>query len=557
MAKRSKQQKNLLRNQKKKKKQEKKMAWWNIKNDDATKGKSSHTTGTKKWTGYGAKVTLPIENKDPETLSVVLFSQTSLNKIAEMCLPKANGSEFQVHYRGAQFIIKHPDTNMRVVFTIPTYFFNMPQKVSTASVDFNLDEVAEISDQLAPLSFEMVKDVAKAFPTSFFESMGFEVNVRELEMGSIHRHPGNFGFSSTDMDNKAEKPGVIFRNRKCEDKIQVDSVMYIPGQECQIVTTETRIVSVEPADDDGIRGEYSEAPTMSYIIQDSEEVFSFGRFFGKDAKDPTRKWNFLKDQEWITEKHPELDEIFSAFLDAYDYQPQLIIDPSLIEQEWSYTRPATTYPKYNRHNGYHDAYDEYDDDYYGDGWYAGGRTSTKSSNQNTIGFKDDKTTGSIIRPTWRKTQTLGLLRANGIVVNQIAEIDGSASDSDIIAICKAMKMAKKDDQAIRTLFVNCAYPPNALDKYYDDLANVVEATVEPKTSSNMTAEEIEKLDEDFVNRLNKAEVEADNANSETTFDVIDDMVKVEYDQEAILEVIEQSICPPDLLDRYVNFMASA
>ena len=483
---------------------EKNMAWWNLTEDEKkAKGTAKSTaTGAKRWGIAGTTVTLPIENKDPETMSTVLFSQKTLNEIAQMCLPKAGGSEFQVHYRGAQFIVQKPDSNMRFVWTIPTYFFNMPQKVSTASVDFNLDEVSAISEQLAPMSFEMTKKIAEAFPNAFFESLGFEVKVRELEMGSIHRHPGAFGFSSTDMDNKAEKPGVIFRNLKCDDKIQVDSVMYIPGQECKIEVTETRVVTVEPSDDNGIKGQYSEAATISCILQDSEKIFGFDGFFGGDESSKI-KHNFKTAKKWTTADLPQVEEIFSSFLDNMDYEPQIIVDPNLIEQEFAYARSTYQAGTYNRAHGNHASLYDYDDDEYAwnDSWYGGTKKKVEK-----VGFKTgEKTPGSpgvgttegarvLARPTWRKTQALGLLRTKGIDVNNNMKITGTASDADILAICKALKMKSISDEDIREFFVSCAYPPNSLDKYYEDLAEVVTIDNEEAASDN-------ELDKSHVSRM--------------------------------------------------------
>ena len=469
------------KNNKYKKNKGNNMAWWN----NNTSNKSTATGSKAKGWSYGTTgMTIPTENKDPETLSTVLFSQAKLNEIATMCLPEAGGSEFQVHYRGAQFIVQKPDSNMRMVWTVPTYFFNMPQKVSTASVDFNLDEVAAISDQLAPMSFEMTKKIAEAFPVAFFEAQGFTVSVRELEMGSIHRHPGAFGFSTTDMDNKVNEPGVIFRNRGCDDKVQVDSVMHIPGKICNIHVTETRVVTVKTAEDGGIEGSYSEAPTVSCILNDAEEVFTFAHFFGEEEQESKTVHSFKTANKWIHEDLPQIEEIFDAFLQNMDYDPQLIIDPKLITQSYiynSYRKPASSYgANANLYDGY-DGYESEEDSYY-DNFLGKPKT-----NNTSIGFKPEDVTGTgpaasapalSTRPTWRKTQALGLLRAKGIAVDTIPDIDGSASDEDIIAISKALKDKNIGDVEIRKFFDSCAYPPTSLYTYYNDVADKIDKVSE-------------------------------------------------------------------------------
>jgi hypothetical protein len=456
----------------KKKKKEKKMFGLFEKNTKETPVKSKSkkpgmVVQSKKTFGFGAaKKTKPVVGEDKETLSVVLYKQSTLDEIARICKPKAGGSEFQVHFRGAQYIVQKKDSNKRIVFTLPTVFFNMPQKVSHASVDFNLDEVAAISQEVQPISFEMAKQLSKAFPIEFFKSLGYDVSIRELEMGSIHRHPGDFGFSGTDLDNQVEKPGVIFRNLKCEDKIQVDSVMYIPLEKVKIVVTETREVTVEPLEDGGIKGQYLESPTVSYILQDKVYNEGFGEFFGGED-DSSEEFKYIVNQKWIDKEYPQIKDIFDAFLSEIDYDPTLIIDPELIKQEFAswHKRSNTTYNRtYGNHtNSY---YDDYEDDDY-TSWAYNDETISTSN------LPSSKEKEILTRPSWRKTQTLGKLRVAKIDLSKYPEIDGTAEDSDIIAIVDAMKDAGYDDKEIRQLFTDCAYPPNAMSIYYNSLADSI------------------------------------------------------------------------------------
>jgi hypothetical protein len=337
----------------------------------------------------------------------------------------------------------------------------MPQKVSHSAVHFNLDEVATLSEEIKPISVEAAQNIKDAFPIDFFKQNGFEVSIRELEMGSIHRHPGNFGFSSTDLDNEVENPGVIFRNLGCTDKIQVDSVMYIPGETVTIVTTETRIVTVEKADDDGIKGEYLETPTINYIVQDGEQPEDFSEFFGAEKTDED-SFKYIQNQTWLDKKYPEIKDIFDVFLtEAEEYNPIVIVDPSFIEQEtWTYGRyQKTTSKSYNYYDNY-----GLDDDGLGNSWDDETYLPASSTSP--------KKKESLLRPGWRKNQTLSKLRVLKIDLTKHLNIDGSAEDEDIIAIVKAMKEAKFDDTEIRRLFTDCAYPPNAMSIYYTSLASV-------------------------------------------------------------------------------------
>jgi len=442
-------------------------------------------TGTKKRSFWQSKKTKPIVGKDPETLSVVLYNQSTLDEIARICKPAANASEFQVHFRGVQYVIEKPNSNKRLVFTIPTVFFNMPQKVTAASVDFNLNEVAEISEQVAPISLELAKEFHAHFPLPFFEAQGFKVTARELEMGSIHRHPGDFGFSATDLDNQVEKPGVIFRNLGCEDKIQVDSVMYLPyNQSVKIVVTETRGVTVSPLEDGGIEGQYLETPTISYIIQDEVQRIGFEEFFGGVSEDKT-EIEYKVDQKWVGGEYPQIKEIFNAFLSEFKYEPMLIIDPELIEQEVSYYNYRNKYKSDKTNKARKNTYNVYDTEYYNelddDDDYLSWAYDVEDDFEDETRLPSGTTKKErdiLTRPPWRKTQTLGKLRVHKIDLKQYPDIDGSTSHEDIISIATAMKEAGYTDIEIRNLFRECEYPNNALEMYYAD--SVKPSKTDPK-----------------------------------------------------------------------------
>ncbi len=422
------------------------------------------------WANQG---TIPETGTDSGLLSTVLFKQSTLDKIGEICLPAAGASEFQVHYRCLQLVISRPETNERLAITLPTVFFNMPQKVSSASVDFNLNEVAEISEKVAPISEALAQKYYKAFPTELFQSLGFEIDARETEIGSMHRHPGAFGFSATDLDNKAENPGVIFRTLGAEDRIQVDSVMYIPNKTVTIYTTETRIVDVKPVED-GIEGTYYRTPTFSYILEDTADVSKFGPFFGRKTE-TSKEYSFKFDKDSIEEEYPEMESLLSSFLNELDaageeYEPTLILDPAMIEEEYSYYRnPVTTYGHgYNRGTGYHggsktpvvpstrhtetDYYfdDEYDTKYvYTDDGTLVTRGSVKAP------FNENKPL--VVRPSWRKIQTIGAIHDLGIPEIDSQDIDGSGSVKDILAIQRALKNAGHGIEDIKEFLTTYGY----------------------------------------------------------------------------------------------------
>jgi hypothetical protein len=513
--KKNKKNKNNKKNKKNKK--ENTMGWWK-KTEKAMS----------KWT-RGSAVTIPTETKDPHTLNVVLFKQSTLNNIADMCLPAAGGSEFQVHYRGVQLIIKKDGLDKRLVFTIPTVFFNFKQSVTSGSVNYNLDEIAELSNQYQPISAKMAQEIVSKFPVGFFEAQGFTITARELEMGSIHRHPGDFGFSSIDLDNQVEKPGVIFRNKNtmnttAGEKIQVDSVIYIPDQNVKIVTTETRVVKVKPTEDGtGIEGTYAEAPTIAYILEDETRIVDFGLFFSLEEEETAKiERSFAIKKKWFTKEYPHIEGIFNILMDDMDYEPILKIDPKNISQ---YSYRATNY--YGKHYGYNskgtsNTFSHWDDgfDWEDEEYYPYNQTNQKKQSE-------DKT--FVTRPTWRKSQTISLLRTRGVNLNKYKEITGDGSDKDIIGIVNALKKdLQYTDKEIRDFFNITGYDSTAsLNIYYNWLSHQISGV-------SKTDEKIETED-NIVTLLAQASSSVDDL-----FEAIDILYDSEIAEEDILNYLNKA-----------------
>lgn len=271
---------------------------------------------------YNTKLNVPETGTSNGTFNIACFKQSDLNKIANVCTPAAGGSEFQIHYRALQICLTKGIK--RVVITLPTTYFNFPQDVTVGSVDYLLDDIKSIADneEVKKLDMNIIKKIANDFNNIIKESdfQNLEVTFITGEMGSIHRHPGEFGFSSIDLDNSTTNPGIIFRNKKCEDRIQTDSIIYIgSGQKIKIVTTETRLVTVEPEDklrNGGLTGYYLKSPTATYILNDEE---SSSISYEEDSKNKVS----------IPHEHEIKDFTFSQFFDngkTFEIQPEEVIE---------------------------------------------------------------------------------------------------------------------------------------------------------------------------------------------------------------------------------------
>lgn len=213
-------------------------------------------------------VPTPTDTRDTTKLSVVLLKQSTLNAISAICQPVAGASEFQVHYRALVTRIKN--ANNELIISIPTVFYNFKQKVAHASVDYHLDDIDKMAEEVKPISDAVINNIFSQVPLlgqlKALYGDEAEVTYSEVNSGSIHRHPGRFGFSGTDYTKTPSNPGVIYREAEATDKVHTDSVIYL-GQRTEIYTTETRILNIAPKDG-GVEGTYCQIPTTTFLLND-------------------------------------------------------------------------------------------------------------------------------------------------------------------------------------------------------------------------------------------------------------------------------------------------
>lgn len=313
-------------------------------NPKTTKGKSGKGKVTGKELGFKGgtyfknKLTVPKDTERKDKLSIVFFDSKVLNKITEMCIPQAKGSEFQVHYRAIAVHIEKD--GFEVVITIPTAFYNFKQEVSISSVDYDLNDIDNEAESAKEDSEKMTSHLLKELP--FFNAlttMGYDVSFKEGDLGSIHRHPGRFGFSSIDLGKNPEFPGVIYRNKIAKDKFQTDSVMYISGKECEIYTTEARLVNTKEASDGGVEGDYCEIPTISVIRPDEaseKKKDDVSKVLGDIEDDIFSKFHFVGAFGAEVKKYPML-EIILEMLYEMDYPVSIDnVKPERITQYFAY-----------------------------------------------------------------------------------------------------------------------------------------------------------------------------------------------------------------------------
>ena len=273
--------------------------------------------------GY-TPIPVPTDTKDTSKLSIVLMRQSVLNAISAICQPVAGASEFQVHYRALVVRIKNELNEL--IINIPTTYYNFKQTVAHSSVDYHLDDIDNAADTVKPISDKIIQDIFKEMPilVAIKEMYGEEAEVTfsEVNSGSIHRHPGRFGFSGTDYTKTPSNPGVIYREAQATDKVHTDSVIYL-GARTEIYTTETRILNIEPKNR-GVEGTYCQLPTTTFLLNDisgvsaEATVNSMAEFLGgleNELRDSSGDY-FVTNAMGAITGYALVTEIINAFKDA-------------------------------------------------------------------------------------------------------------------------------------------------------------------------------------------------------------------------------------------------
>ncbi len=293
------------------------------------------------------KLTEPKDLIATNRISLLMLNQSTLDDIFKICLPVADDSEFQVHYRSATFECVLDEALLSI--TLPTVFYNFEQTVAYSSVDYHLDDLTAAAELIKPLSISMMNSTEVADIYAYLDTIFDNVSLLEIADNSFHRHPGRFSFSSIDYDKDPTNPGVIYRKAQSDDIAQTDSVIFWSGRG-EIITSETRYVTCEPHADGGVDGHYLELPTITSIYNDSPSLLSkvFKGHKGKDAR------TTIESRE-ISDTYDLIDDIILNIENILIPTTQFVFPENIEEKVWGrYPKaaankdaprlPATTIP---------------------------------------------------------------------------------------------------------------------------------------------------------------------------------------------------------------------
>lgn len=274
------------------------------------------------------KITIPKEKFTSRIFTFGLIDKKWFqSKRIIACYQKAKSCEFQFNMSTLQIQLKSIDRRFRIYIVLPVSIYNYPQQVSVSYIDFNLLDVEESAKAIKKESKQLADQIASLLSPLKKMTTMFTISFKFIEDGgSIHRHPGRFGFSSIDLDNDPTNPGVIFRKAKAKEFVQLDSIMVWENSEFDLFTSESRYLALKKAKDGGVKGGYFENPTL--IVY--KNVSNYLKYFGK-----SENYNLLYKHQFAEKVvNTPVGSLIIEILKNLDYEPIYNVNPDNIESRF-------------------------------------------------------------------------------------------------------------------------------------------------------------------------------------------------------------------------------
>lgn len=279
----------------------------------------------KKHTNHKTKVTVStVSNiKDFETNAnqgIILVNQKTMQEIYKKSGEHAKNNEFQTHFWALNFRYKGEDGSILDI-AIPTVHFNYEQTVNPSAVDFDLKDVSAVSEKLKPVHNMMVNQLQQLDVQKRFEEvLGVELEVWDLPLNSIHRHPGSLhSFSGTDLCKTPSEPGVVYPLAKpIDDQPNFAGIMTLHSDVCKVGHYEYRTAKGELGTDI----EYTKGRCAAIMIGPDTQLSLVEQIIGvKKASTSYGKFDNCEKNEVTTALYDIMSDVylnseFSAFTDS-------------------------------------------------------------------------------------------------------------------------------------------------------------------------------------------------------------------------------------------------
>lgn len=196
-----------------------------------------------------AKVPQVKDSTDLSNQGIILIRHQAMQEIFNNSGPLAKSNEFQVSYWALNLRYTASDGSILDI-CIPTVYFNYSQEVTSAHIDFEHEEVGELSNKLIPLHNVKVAELQRSgIIAKIQDHLEIEFTPTSVGLHTLHRHPGSSksqSFSSTDLSKNPEDLGVVFPlGTATTNQPNFAGIMAIDSGVCNVAHYEYRIANGE------------------------------------------------------------------------------------------------------------------------------------------------------------------------------------------------------------------------------------------------------------------------------------------------------------------------
>lgn len=127
-----------------------------------------------------------VETINDKDVAIVYYKEEDLKNFKDKSGELAKNNEYQCHYDSLMLTLVFKD-NSRVFHIFPLVYYNYPQEVSSASIDFNMKNVCKTSELVNPLTIKLYKDLRQQIVDNY--KFDGEMKFTLTRFNNIHKHP--------------------------------------------------------------------------------------------------------------------------------------------------------------------------------------------------------------------------------------------------------------------------------------------------------------------------------------------------------------------------------
>lgn len=126
------------------------------------------------------------ETINVDDVAIVYYKEKDLRDFKNKSGKLALTNEYQCHYDALMLTLIFSDKS-KAYHIFPLVYYNYPQKVSSASIDFEMSDASKTSELVNPLTMKLYKELKQKIIDGF-EFKG-EMKFTLTRFNNIHKHP--------------------------------------------------------------------------------------------------------------------------------------------------------------------------------------------------------------------------------------------------------------------------------------------------------------------------------------------------------------------------------